>query len=112
MAVGPLVFFASVVVPGAEAVRADLTCWFRCGAKSCWRPRDRNCPVSHHPKGRALVDDRCLDSFDPGGADKLGAIATIGTGRGVPSAFASVVIITMFAAMSFHPRLIWDALEN
>jgi paraquat-inducible protein A len=42
---------------------------------------------------------------------KLGAIATIEAG---PAAvyFASVVVITMFAAESFDPRLIWDVIEE
>jgi len=42
---------------------------------------------------------------------KLGAIATIEAG---PAAvyFAAVVVITMFAAESFDPRLIWDAIEE
>jgi paraquat-inducible protein A len=41
----------------------------------------------------------------------LGALATIEAG---PAAvyFCGVVIITMFAAMSFDPRLIWDQMEN
>ena len=41
---------------------------------------------------------------------KLGALATIEAG---PAAlyFGSVVVITMFAAMSFDPRLIWDSKE-
>ena len=38
----------------------------------------------------------------------LGQIATIEPGPGA-LAFASVVILTMFAAMRFDPRLIWDA---
>jgi paraquat-inducible protein A len=42
---------------------------------------------------------------------KLGALATIVAG---PAAFyfGSVVVITMFAAMSFDPRLIWDTEEQ
>jgi paraquat-inducible protein A len=42
---------------------------------------------------------------------KLGAIASIEAG---PAAvyFAAVVVITMIAAESFDPRLIWDALEE
>jgi paraquat-inducible protein A len=42
---------------------------------------------------------------------KLGALATIEAG---PAAvfFAAVVVITMFAAMSFDPRLIWDEMEQ
>jgi paraquat-inducible protein A len=39
---------------------------------------------------------------------RLGAIATIEPGVGA-IAFASVVVLTMFAAMNFDPRLIWDA---
>jgi paraquat-inducible protein A len=41
----------------------------------------------------------------------LGALATIEAG---PAAiyFCGVVIITMFAAKSFDPRLIWDQMEN
>ncbi len=42
---------------------------------------------------------------------KLGSIATIEPGAGAIS-FAAVVVITMFAAMSFDPRLIWDAMEE
>ncbi len=37
----------------------------------------------------------------------LGGIATITAGTGA-TAFASVVVVTIFAAMSFDPRLIWD----
>ena len=41
----------------------------------------------------------------------LGALANITPG---PAAiyFAAVVVITMFAAMAFDPRLIWDAMES
>ena len=38
---------------------------------------------------------------------QVGALATIEPGGGA-LAFAAVVILTMFAAMSFDPRLIWD----
>jgi paraquat-inducible protein A len=41
------------------------------------------------------------------GLVKLQALATVTAGPGA-IAFAAVVIITMFAAMSFDPRLIWD----
>ena len=42
---------------------------------------------------------------------KIGAIATIEAG---PAAvyFAAVVVLTMLAAMSFDPRLIWDKMET
>lgn len=41
----------------------------------------------------------------------LGAVATITAGTGA-TAFATVVVLTMFAAMSFDPRLIWDHLQE
>ena len=41
----------------------------------------------------------------------LGALATIEAGPGA-AFFAAVVVITMFAAMSFDPRLIWDVKEK
>ena len=41
---------------------------------------------------------------------KFGAIATIQPGAGA-TAFAAVVILTMLAAESFDPRLMWDAAE-
>ncbi|WP_349570542.1 paraquat-inducible protein A [Azotobacter salinestris] len=42
---------------------------------------------------------------------QLEALATIRPGPGA-LAFGAVVVLTMFAAMSFDPRLIWDALEK
>jgi paraquat-inducible protein A len=42
---------------------------------------------------------------------QLKALATIRPGPGAV-AFAAVVVLTMFAAMAFDPRLIWDPLEK
>jgi paraquat-inducible protein A len=42
---------------------------------------------------------------------QFNALATIKAGAGA-IAFGAVVVLTMFAAMSFDPRLIWDALES
>jgi paraquat-inducible protein A len=39
---------------------------------------------------------------------QLGALATIQPGPGA-IAFAAVVVLTMFAAIAFDPRLLWDA---
>jgi paraquat-inducible protein A len=41
---------------------------------------------------------------------RLGYLSTIEAGPGVIY-FAAVVVITMIAAMTFDPRLMWDALE-
>ncbi|KWR75017.1 paraquat-inducible protein A [Cupriavidus sp. IDO] len=42
---------------------------------------------------------------------QAGALATITPGAGA-LAFASVVVLTMLASLSFDPRLLWDALET
>jgi paraquat-inducible protein A len=42
---------------------------------------------------------------------QVGALATITAGPGAV-AFGGVVVSTMLAAISFDPRLIWDAMET
>lgn len=42
---------------------------------------------------------------------QLGIISTVTPGPAILS-FASVVVLTMFSAMSFDPRLLWDRHEN
>ena len=42
---------------------------------------------------------------------QLGGLATIEVGR-AGTYFATVVILTILAARSFDPRLIWDAMEE
>jgi paraquat-inducible protein A len=42
---------------------------------------------------------------------KLGALANTDAGPGAIY-FGAVVVITMFAAESFDPRLIWDVMEE
>lgn len=105
-----LVFFASVVVPVLKlfALTYLLVSVWR---KSCWRPRDRTVLYRiTEAVGRWSMIDVFMISILVA-LVKLGAIATIEPGAGA-LAFAAVVVITMFAAMSFDPRLIWDALEN
>jgi paraquat-inducible protein A len=41
---------------------------------------------------------------------QIGEVATIDAGPGA-IAFGAVIVLTMFAALSFDPRLIWDAVE-
>ena len=42
---------------------------------------------------------------------QIGALATVNAGPGA-LAFGAVVVLTMFAAMEFDPRLIWDPLQK
>lgn len=79
--------------------------------KSIWRPRDRTRLYRMtEAVGRwSMVDIYVVTILVA--LVKLGALANIDVG---PAAvyFAAVVVITMFAAESFDPRLIWDTLEE
>jgi paraquat-inducible protein A len=76
-----------------------------------WRPKDR---TALYRLTEAVGRWSMLDIFVVTilvALVKLGAVASIEAG---PAAvyFAAVVVITMIAAESFDPRLIWDALEE
>jgi paraquat-inducible protein A len=79
--------------------------------RSPWRPRDRTLLYRIiESVGRWSMVDIFMISILVG-LVSLDAIATIEPGAGA-IAFAAVVIITMFASMSFDPRLIWDRQET
>jgi paraquat-inducible protein A len=75
---------------------------------SRWRLRDRTILYRIvESVGRwSMIDIFMLSIL--AGLVRLGAIATIEPGAGAIS-FAAVVIITIFAASAFDPRLMWDA---
>lgn len=105
-----LVFFASITVPVLKLLVLTyllLSVQF----KSRWRPRERTLLYRiTETVGRWSMLDIFVIAILVA-VVKLGALATIEAGAGAV-AFGGVVVITMFAAMSFDPRLIWDALEN
>jgi paraquat-inducible protein A len=79
--------------------------------KSAWRPRDRTQLYRiTEAVGRWSMTDVYVVTILVA-LVKLGFFATIDAG---PAAvyFAAVVVITLIAAESFDPRLIWDALEE
>jgi len=105
-----VIFIASVFVPFVKLcilIFLVLSVRFR----SAWRPKDRTILYRlTELVGRwSMVDIYVVTILVA--LVKLGAIATIEAG---PAAvyFASVVVITMFAAESFDPRLIWDVIEE
>jgi len=105
-----LVFFASIIVPMAKLI--TVTCLLiSVQKKSRWRPKDRTVlyRVTEGIGRWSMLDIFMIAIL--AALVKLGSIATIEPGAGAIS-FAAVVIITMFAAMSFDPRLIWDAMEE
>lgn len=105
-----VIFFASIVVPLLKLVLLTYLLisvqW-----KSQWRPKDR---TRLYRIAEAVGRWSMLDIYVVTilvALVNLGSLSTIKAGPGA-IAFAAVVVITMFAAMSFDPRLIWDAMET
>lgn len=101
-----LVFFASFVVPLSKiAVLVLLLETVRRG--SAWRRRDR---AALYRFTEVVGAWSMVDIFLVGilaALVNLGALATVRPGVGAVF-FGAAVVLTMLAAMSFDPRLIWD----
>ncbi|MHC4512515.1 MAG: paraquat-inducible protein A [Planctomycetota bacterium] len=105
-----LIFFASITVPVLKLFGL-MYLMLSVQLKWKWRPRDRTVFYRAVENiGRWSMIDMFMVSILVG-LVKLGSIATIEPGIGATS-FAAVVVLTMFAAASFDPRLIWDSLEE
>lgn len=105
-----LVFFASIFVPVLKLVLL-IYLLLSVHFKSVWRPRDRTIMYRiTEAVGRWSMVDIFMISI-LAALVKLEAIATIEPGAGAVF-FAAVVIITIFAAEAFDPRLVWDAMEE
>jgi len=105
-----LVFFASITVPVLKLLVLTyllLSVQF----KSRWRPRERTVlyRITESVGRWSMIDIFVIAIL--AAVVKLGALATIEAGPGAV-AFGGVVVVTMFAAMSFDPRLIWDGLDE
>lgn len=102
-----LVFFASITVPVLKIAGLVLLL-LATRRKSRWRLKDRTVLYRIIDSvGRWSMIDIFMISILVG-LVRLGAVATIDTGFGAVC-FAAVVVITMFAAEAFDPRLMWDA---
>jgi paraquat-inducible protein A len=105
-----VVFIASLVVPVLKLVLLTVLL-ISVQRQSRWRPRDRTVMYRiTEAVGRWSMIDVFMISILVALVN-VGNIASINAGPGAV-AFAAVVIITMFAAMSFDPRLIWDPLAD
>ncbi|MGB0722510.1 MAG: paraquat-inducible protein A [Gammaproteobacteria bacterium] len=101
-----VVLFASIIVPLLKLIAlAYLLLSVR--RRSRWRPRDRTrlYRVAEAVGAWSMVDIYLVAILSA--LVSLDALATIEAGLGA-SFFAAVVVLTMFAAHSFDPRLIWD----
>ena len=105
-----IVFVASIVVPGLKLTTLSYLL-ISVQRKSRWRPRDRTLlyRVTESIGAWSMVDVFLVGLLSALVA--LEALTTIRPGIGA-SFFGGVVVITMFAAHSFDPRLIWDNAEE
>ena len=103
---GLIVLFASIVVPFAKLGTVGyLLRSVQSG--STWRPRDRTMlyRVTEAIGSWSMVDVFLVALL--AGLVSLGILANVTPGIGA-SFFGAAVILTMFAAQQFDPRLIWD----
>ena len=105
-----LIFFASITVPGLKMV-ALIFLLLSVQFRSAWRPKGR---TRLYRVVEFVGRWSMLDIFVIGilvALVQFQALATIRPAPGV-LAFGAVVVLTMFAALAFDPRLIWDNMEK
>jgi paraquat-inducible protein A len=105
-----IVFIASIFVPMLKLLIL-LFLLISVQRRSHWRPRDRTrlYRITEAIGRWSMVDVYVVTILVA--LVRLGNLASIEAQAGAVF-FCAVVIITMFAAMSFDPRLIWDAMEQ
>lgn len=105
-----IVFVASIVVPILKLIVLTFLL-LTIKSRSRWRPRDRTLlyRVTEVVGAWSMVDIFLVGLLSA--LVSLDALSTIRPGIGA-TFFAAVVVITMFAAHSFDPRLIWDSMET
>lgn len=105
-----VIFIASVFVPLAKLFILSYLL-ISVQRRSKWRPKDRTrlYRITEAIGRWSMVDVYVVTILVA--LVNLGSLATIVAGPGAVF-FAAVVVTTMFAAMSFDPRLIWDQRES
>jgi len=105
-----VIFVASILVPLLKLIILTFLV-ISVQRKSAWRQRDRTrlYRITEAIGRWSMVDIYVVTILVA--LVNLGSLATI---KAQPGAvfFGAVVVITLFAAMSFDPRLIWDAKES
>jgi len=105
-----IVFIASIAVPVLKLVILSFLL-ISVQRKSIWRPRDRTLlyRVTEIVGAWSMVDIFLVGLLSS--LVSLDSLSTIRPGIGAVF-FAGVVVITMFAAHNFDPRLIWDQIKE
>ena len=105
-----LVFFASIAVPMLKLIGLSvMLITIQTGRTGWLRDRTRLYHIVRFV-GRWSMIDIFMESL-LGALVAFGSIVTIEPGAGA-LAFCAVVVLTMFAAETFDPRLMWDAAER
>jgi len=105
-----IIFVASIVVPIVKLVVLSALL-LSVQRRSRWRPRER---ARLYRLTEVVGRWSMLDVFVVTvmvALVRLGYLTSVEAGPGIVY-FAAVVVMTMTAAMTFDPRLIWDALEK
>lgn len=105
-----IVFVASILVPGTKLLALTVLL-VSVQARSTWRPLDRS-------RLYRIVESvgrwSMVDIYVAAILTALVQFKSLATIRAGPAAiaFGAVVVLTMFAAEAFDPRLIWDPLRR
>ena len=101
-----IIFIASIVVPFMKLITL-IFLLISIHKKSVWRPRDR---TLLYRTTEVIGAWSMVDIFLVGLLSSMVSLDALSTIRPEIGAvfFAGVVVITMFAAHRFEPRLIWD----
>lgn len=105
-----ILFCASILIPFVKLISLTFLL-LSVERRSAWKPRFR---AKLYRFVEAIGRWSMIDVYVATMLTALvqfGDMMTIRAGVGA-IAFASVVVLTIFAARSFDPRLIWDAAEN
>ena len=104
-----IVFIASVVVPMLKILSLTYLAWST-QLRSALIPRERTriYRIVEFVGRWSMLDIYVITILVA--LVQFGSVASIEAGPGA-IAFGAVVVLTMFAALSFDPRLIWDAVE-
>ena len=105
-----LIFIASIFIPVLKLIILILL-MVSIHLKACWKPKDRTVlyRITEFVGRWSMVDVFVIGILVT--LVQFGNSANVTPGLGSLS-FAAVVILTMFAARAFDPRLIWDVLES
>ncbi|ARS54431.1 paraquat-inducible membrane protein A [Kushneria konosiri] len=108
--IAAIIFLASVVIPVAKLMALLWLC-IKVGRPQPWRPEVRMTlyRITEFIGRWSMIDVFVVALL--AALVRLGVLMHVSAEPGI-IAFGGVVILTMIAAMSFDPRLIWDAADH